>query len=55
MILLVWSRTSVMTDARPTSEPVPEVVGTATTGAIPSASARVHQSSRSSKSQSERV
>ena len=29
MIFLVWSRTSVMTEARPTSEPVPDVVGTA--------------------------
>ena len=55
MIFLVWSRTSVITDARPTSEPVPDVVGTATTGAIPSAEARVHQSSRSSKSHSTRV
>src|SRR6185437_9021918 len=42
----------VMTPARPTSEPVPAVVGTATTGAILSASARVHQSPISSKSQS---
>ena len=33
-----------MTPARPTSEPVPAVVGTATIGAILSASARVHQS-----------
>ena len=55
MIFLVWSRTSMITDARPTSEPVPEVVGNATTGAIPSASARVHQSSRSSKSHSGRA
>ena len=55
MIFLVWSLTSVITDARPTSEPVPEVVGTATTGAIPSGSARVHQSSRSSKSQMGRL
>ena len=45
----------MITDARPTSEPVPEVVGTATTGAIPPASARVHQSSRSSKSHRGRV
>ena len=51
MIFLVWSRTSVMTDARPTSDPVPDVVGTATTGAIPATSTRVNQSSRSSKSQ----
>ena len=55
MIFLVWSRVSVITDARPTSEPVPEVVGTATTGAIPPGSARVHQSSRSSKSQIGRI
>src|ERR1700735_4358954 len=41
--------------ARPTSEPVPAVVGTATTGAMPRRSARVHQSPTSSKSQSGRV
>ena len=36
MIRLTWSpRVSVMADARPVSEPVPEVVGTATTGAMP--------------------
>ena len=44
-----------MTPARPTSEPVPAVVGTATTGAIPAGSARVHQSPMSSKSHSGRV
>ncbi len=46
MIFLVWSRSSVITAARPTSEPVPAVVGTATTGAMPSTSTRVYQSSR---------
>ena len=44
-----------MTPARPTSEPVPAVVGTATIGAIPAASARVHQSPTSSKSHTDRV
>ena len=53
MIFLTWSGL-VSTAARPTSEPVPAVVGTATTGAIASASARVHQSPMSSKSQTER-
>ncbi len=52
---LVWVASCVMTPARPTSEPVPAVVGTATTGAILSGSARVHQSPISSKSQSGRV
>src|SRR5690349_6737493 len=41
--------------ARPTSLPVPAVVGTATTGAMPLGSARVHQSSMSSKSHNGRV
>ena len=45
----------VITPARPTSEPVPAVVGTATTGAIPAGSARVHQSPMSSKSHIGRV
>ena len=40
-----------MTETRPTSEPVPAVVGTATTGAIPSVSARVQLSPMSSRSQ----
>ena len=40
--------------ARPTSEPVPAVVGTAMIGAMPSALARVHQSPTSSKSQTGR-
>ena len=44
----------VITLARPTSEPVPAVVGTATIGKIASASARVHQSPMSSKSQTGR-
>ena len=43
------------TEARPTSEPVPDVVGTATTGAMPATLTRVNQSSRSSKSQIGRV
>ena len=47
---LVWVARLVMTPARPTSEPVPAVVGTATTGAMPAGSARVHQSPTSSKS-----
>ena len=52
MIRLTWSpRVSVMAEARPVSEPVPEVVGTATTGTMPASPTRVHQSSRSSKSQ----
>ena len=55
MIFLVWLAGSVMTAARPTSEPVPAVVGTATMGAMASESARVYQSSRSSKSQIGRV
>jgi hypothetical protein len=41
---LVWVASSVMTPARPTSEPVPAVVGTATIGAMLVGSARVHQS-----------
>ena len=45
----------VMTPARPTSEPVPAVVGTATIGAMPAGSARVHQSPMSSKSHIGRV
>ena len=45
----------VITLARPTSEPVPAVVGTAITGAMVSALARVHQSPISSKSQIGRV
>ena len=36
MIFLVCVVSSVMTPARPTSEPVPAVVGTATIGAMPS-------------------
>ena len=52
---LVWVARLVMTPARPTSEPVPAVVGTATTGAMPFGSARVHQSPMSSKSHIGRV
>ena len=44
-----------MTLARPTSEPVPAVVGTAMIGSIALASARVHQSPISSKSHKVRV
>jgi hypothetical protein len=40
----------VTTAARPTSEPVPDVVGSATTGAMTAAFARVHQSPTSSRS-----
>ena len=35
MIFFVWVASCVITPARPTSEPVPAVVGTATTGAMP--------------------
>ena len=52
---LVWVAPLVMTPARPTSEPVPAVVGTATIGAMPAGSARVHQSPTSSKSHIGRV
>ena len=55
MIFLVCVASSVMTPARPTSEPVPAVVGTATIGAMPFGSARVHQSPTSSKSHIGRV
>ena len=55
IIFLVCVASSVMTPARPTSEPVPAVVGTATIGAMPFGSARVHQSPTSSKSHIGRV
>ena len=55
MIFLVWVASLVSTPARPTSEPVPAVVGTATIGAMASEFARVHQSPMSSKSQIGRV
>ena len=55
MIFFTWVSELVMTLARPTSDPVPAVVGTATMGAIPSGSARVHQSPMSSKSHTGRV
>ena len=54
MIFFSWVSELVMTPARPTSDPVPAVVGTATMGAMPAGSARVHQSPMSSKSQSGR-
>ena len=44
----------VRTLARPTSDPVPAVVGIATIGKITSDFARVHQSETSSKSQTGR-
>ncbi len=54
MMYFLWSASLVTTAARPTSEPVPAVVGIARIGAIPAASARVHQSPTSSKSHSGR-
>ena len=55
MIFFLWVFELVRTPARPTSDPVPAVVGTATMGAILLASARVHQSSTSSRSQTDTV
>ena len=55
MIFFSWVTELETTPARPTSEPVPAVVGTAMIGVILSASARVHQSPTSSKSQTGRV
>src|SRR6266851_8794555 len=54
MIFFSWVSSRVMTPARPTSEPVPAVVGTAMIGAMPFELARVHQSPTSSKSQTGR-
>ena len=55
-MIFFWCVSSLrMTPARPTSLPVPAVVGTATIGAMPFGSARVHQSPMSSKSHSGRV
>jgi hypothetical protein len=51
MIFFLWVALLVSTPARPTSDPVPAVVGTAMIGAIFAASARVYQSSISSRSQ----
>ena len=48
MIFFTWVSELVSTLARPTSEPGPAVVGTATIGKIAFASARVHQSPISS-------
>ena len=55
MIFFRCVASSRMTDARPTSEPVPAVVGTAIVCAMPATFTRVYQSSRSSKSHSGRV
>ena len=52
---LVWVSSLVITAARPTSEPVPAVVGIATTGAMAAVCARRQLSPRSSKSQIGRV
>ncbi len=46
-----WVSSLVMTETRPTSEPVPAVVGTAMMGATPAGSTRVQLSPTSSKSQ----
>ncbi|MNF39991.1 hypothetical protein D3C85_604260 [compost metagenome] len=54
MMRLMCSASSVITEARPTSEPVPAVVGTATTGAMPATSTRLQLSPTSSKSHSGR-
>src|SRR6266702_4760406 len=50
MIFFSCVSSRVITPARPTSEPVPAVVGTAMIGTMPSVLARVHQSPMSSKS-----
>ena len=50
MIFFTWVASLVMTEARPTSEPVPEVVGTAMVATMPLGSARVQLSPTSSKS-----
>ena len=55
MIFFSWVTGCVTTPARPTSEPVPAVVGTAMIGEIFEASARVHQSPTSSRSNTEIV
>ena len=52
---LVWVSALLMTEARPVSEPVPAVVGTAIDGWMPAGLARVYQSPISSKSHSGRV
>ena len=53
MIFFLWLALLVSTPARPTSDPVPAVVGTAMIGAMLSGLARVHQSPISSNSQTE--
>ncbi|MNT02988.1 hypothetical protein D3C72_1375040 [compost metagenome] len=55
MMRFTWADSSVMTEARPTSEPVPAVVGTATTGAMPDSFTRRWLSPMSSKSHRGRV
>ena len=55
MTFFTWRALSVMTEARPTSDPVPDVVATQTLGAMPAASARVQLSPTSSKSHKGRV
>src|SRR6266403_2720265 len=49
IIFLPWVASLVMPPARPTSDPVPAVVGTAMIGAIAFGLARVHQSSTRSE------
>ena len=55
MTFFTSSAVLVTTPARPTSDPVPDVVGTAMIGQITSAFARVHQSPISSKSHTGRT
>ena len=55
MIFLTPADSSMIADARPTSEPVPAVVGMATQGAIAPGSARRQLLRASSKSHSGRV
>ncbi len=50
MMRFSWAASSLITLARPTSEPVPAVVGTAMTGSIFAGSARRKLSPMSSKS-----
>ena len=51
----MWVASLVITEARPTSEPVPDVVGTAITGTMPFGSTRFQLSPTSSKSHIGRV
>ena len=50
MIFFLCVAALVSTPARPTSDPVPAVVGTATMGAMVAGLARIHQSPTSSSS-----